>query len=289
MRPPSNLTQPPDETRRSRLVETTPQTGGFTRIELFVVLSVLALLAMFLAPALARTQPESRAARCLNNHRQLCRAWLMYANDNNDRLATSVYYGTSPPTQPTWAAGRMDWLTSSDNTNTVYLTDPQYSILVVYFGKDARLFKCPADQYLSPFQRSSGLTERVRSISQNIYASNNLGTGDSAYAQVTKLSGLLNPKPAETWISIDEHPDSINDSRFWAPYPLTLWSDIPANYHDGGAGFAFADGRGEVHRWQASVLKFRVGYQYPPVSPWANGDADMSWLRYHTPRPPGVN
>ena len=269
-----------------------PKTGrhsAVTLVELLVVLAVLAFSATLLMPALARTQPDSRAARCLNNHRQLCRAWLMYADDHNGELAVNVFEAYLTPTQPTWAAGHLNWLTSEHNTNALYLTDPRYSIMAEYFGKDARLFKCPADQYLSPVQRSMGWKARVRSVSQNIYASNNLGTGESAYAQVTKLSGLLNPKPAETWISIDEHADSINDSRFWAPYPLTLWSDIPANYHDGGAGFAFADGRGEVHRWQASVLKFRVGYQYPPVSPWANGDADMSWLRYHTPRPPGVN
>ncbi len=265
------------------------QPAAFTIVELLVVLAVLALGAMLLVPALARTQPDNRAARCLNNHGQLCRAWLMYTSDNNDRLATSLH-GAPSPSQPTWATGWLDWATSPDNTNTIYLTEPRYSILARYCGKDARLFKCPADHYVSTAQRARGWKERVRSIAQNPYAANgNVQTGPSnpSYAQVTKLNELLNPKPAQTWMSMDEHPDSINDGVLFPPNS-TQWIDVPANYHDGGASVAFADGRVETHRWQASLLNVPVKYMFsaPPVT--AN-DPDLLWLRYHTPRKPGAN
>ncbi len=249
-------------------------------MELLVVLVVLALGAMLLVPALARTQPDSRAARCLNNHGQLARAWLMYAGDNNERLATS-WYGTASQPQPRWASGWLDWTASPDNTNTILLTDPRYSVLARYCGKDARLFKCPADQYLSSAQRARGWKERVRSISQNPYAAtSNVETGpyDPTYAHVTKLTELLNPKPAETWVSMDEHPDSINDGVLFAPNG-TQWIDRPANYHDGGAGVAFADGHVEMHRWQGSLIGV-------PMTP---DDPDLLWLRYRTPRKPGAN
>jgi prepilin-type processing-associated H-X9-DG protein len=260
--------------------------AAFTFAELLVVLMVLALGALLLVPALARTQPDSRAAQCLNNHRQLCRAWLMYASDNNDKLATSLSGGSA--SQPTWAPGWLDWTISSDNTNTVLLTDPRYSILANYFGKDARLFKCPADQYTSLIQRNRGWKGRVRSISQNVYAGNgSSGFGDAGYALVTKLTGLVNPKPSETWISIDEHPNSMNDGAFFAPAPS--WIDLPANYHDGSAGVAFADGHAEMHRWQGIVLTVPViaggVVSIPPVT----NDPDILWLRFRTPRRPGVN
>lgn len=262
--------------------------AAFTIVELLVVLAVLALGAMLLVPALARTQPDSRAARCLNNHRQLCRAWLMYASDNNERLATS-WFGTGTQPQPRWAGGWLDWAVSPDNTNTILLTDPRYSSLAQYCGKDARLFKCPADQYLSSAQRARGYKERVRSIAQNPYAANgNVETGptDQAYAHVTKLTELLNPKPAETWVSMDEHPDSINDGILIPP--STSWVDVPANYHDGGVSVAFADGHVEMHRWQASLLNVPVRYTFsaPTMPP---NDADRLWLRYRTPRKPGAN
>jgi prepilin-type processing-associated H-X9-DG protein/prepilin-type N-terminal cleavage/methylation domain-containing protein len=270
----------PTQTRRSERLNGT-QPAAFTLVELLVVLAVLALGAMLLVPALARTQPDSRAARCLNNHRQLCRAWLMYAGDNNERLATSWYGTTGSQPQPRWANGWLDLTASPDNTNTLLLTDPRYSSLALYCGKDARLFKCPADQYVSSTQLARGWKERVRSVSQNLYAATGnveVGPVDPAYAHITKLTELLNPKPAETWISSDESPLSINDGCLYAPH-ASSWIDKPANYHDGGASVAFADGHVEMHRWQGSLIGV-------PMTP---DDPDLLWVRYHTPRKPGTN
>jgi prepilin-type processing-associated H-X9-DG protein len=170
------------------------------------------------------------------------------------------------------------------------LTDPRYSILANYLGRNARPFKCPADQYLSPPQRNLGWKERVRSVSQNILVGNGNGNTfplDPAYLQVTKLTELLNPKPAETWVSADEHPDSINDGVLFAPR-TTEWIDLPANYHEGGAGVAFGDGHAEIHRWRASVLNVPVRFQFTPVVTPPN-DPDILWMRYHTPRRTGAN
>lgn len=265
---------------------------AFTRLELLVVLSVLVLCGLLLLPALARTQPDSRAFQCLNNHRQLTRAWLMFAADNNDQLATSIHGGEArSPTIPMWAGGWLDWATSPGNTNTIYLSDPRYSILAPYSGKDARLFKCSADQYVSAIQRARGWRERVRSVSQNVYAANGnatAGPSDTSYLQVRKLTGLVNPNPSETWVSIDEHPDSIDDGALFAPQ-FQQWVELPANYHDGGAGVTFADGRAEIHRWQGSVLKFPISFSYFSAFTPAANDPDIQWLRYRTPRRPGVN
>src|ERR1041384_8699368 len=93
-----------------RLATALRQARGFPLIELLVVLVVLALWAMLLAPALSHTQPDSRAFQCLNNHRQLGRAWLMFANDNSDRLVMSYHGGiiaTDPSAAP-WATGWLD-------------------------------------------------------------------------------------------------------------------------------------------------------------------------------------
>jgi prepilin-type processing-associated H-X9-DG protein len=164
--------------------------------------------------------------------------------------------------------------------------------LATYCGKDARLFKCPADQFLSAVQRTRGLKERVRSISQNPYAAtSNIESGpasDPAFVHVTTLTGLLNPKPAETWVSIDEHPDSINDGVLVGP-TTTAWWDLPANQHDGGASVAFADGSAEIHRWQGSVLKYPVTFVVFSSTIQALNDPDLQWLRYRTPRKPGTN
>jgi prepilin-type processing-associated H-X9-DG protein len=262
---------------------------AFTLVDLLAVLAVLALCATMLAPALARTKSDSRVFQCLNNHAQLGRAWRLYAADNNEKLSTTQHGLSS--TYPTWAGGWLDWTASTDNTNTVYLTDRRYAILSPYGGKDARLFKCPADTYASAAQRSRGWSTRTRSMSQNLYVGpGNVESGptDAVFVHVTKLTGLINPAPAETWVTLDEHPDSINDGGFFAPR-IGSWIDLPANYHDGGASLAFADGHTELHRWQTSVLKNPITLavfqgMYVPIS-----DPDVAWLRYRTPRKAGAN
>ena len=87
--------------------------------------------------------------------------------------------------------------------------------------------------------------------------------------------------------SMDEHPDSVNDGAFAVIMPTTVRGvtsgmivDYPASYHNGAAGFSFADGHSEIHKWIGSAIK-------PPVkndSGWLSridaGDSakDIEWL-----------
>ncbi len=64
---------------------------GFTLIELLVVITIIALLAALLLPALARAQAKGQQAACLNNTRQLALAVFMYAGDNGDILLPVAY------------------------------------------------------------------------------------------------------------------------------------------------------------------------------------------------------
>jgi prepilin-type processing-associated H-X9-DG protein len=74
------------------------------------------------------------------------------------------------------------------------------------------------------------------------------------------------PGPALTWVLVDEHPDSINDGLFgmrMPPYTLwprqpAAWDDVPASYHNGACGFAFADGHAEIHKWLDANTKVPI-------------------------------
>ncbi len=85
---------------------------AFTVIELAVVLATLALLGIILVPAMARTGPNSKAVQCLNNNRQLCQAWRMYAADSRDLLVYASDDGTgtsNPLNQYAWVQNRLDF------------------------------------------------------------------------------------------------------------------------------------------------------------------------------------
>jgi prepilin-type N-terminal cleavage/methylation domain-containing protein/prepilin-type processing-associated H-X9-DG protein len=271
---------------------------GFTLVELLVVIAIIAILAGILLPTLAKSKMRAQAIICLNNEKQLTLAWVMYADDHDGKLAynlgenspTMASAGGSPPPPMSvnWANNLLDWSTrQTDNTNAALMVETG---LGLYVDRAAEVYRCPSDHVLSSSQRKAGWTARVRSYSMNAmigdagtFSTSGNNINNPGYVQFFRLTSI--PQPAEIFVFVDEHPDTIDDGYFVNRAYRLEWIDLPASYHGGAACFSFADGHSETHRWLS-------GTTMPPPYPGAAASvmrplssaaelADFYWVISH--------
>jgi prepilin-type processing-associated H-X9-DG protein len=78
---------------------------------------------------------------------------------------------------------------------------------------------------------------------------------DSPWITYGKASSIRAPGPAMLWVLVDEDVNGLNDAAFAFGMESPFWFDAPGTYHNGGCGFAFADGHSESHHWASTASK----------------------------------
>jgi prepilin-type processing-associated H-X9-DG protein len=235
---------------------------------------------------------KAQAAYCVGNSRQLMLAWIQYYGDNNDQLVNNFggLFAANEEKNKTynnWVNDVMTWAVNDPLGNRVDNLDGITQAPFFKYAGNINIYRCAADHYVSAAQSGAGISARPRSYSMNMFFGANrpgdTGTVNntfSDYTQFLKASTIVNP--SQLFVTCDEHPDSINDGFLQTdPHPTsTAWNDLPATYHDGACGFAFADGHAVIHKFRSTTCTILPvlyqTFQGARAVPFAQGGIDAA-------------
>ena len=289
--------------RRKQACRRAPQgRQGFTLIELLVVIAIIAILAAMLLPALARAKQKAQGIQCMNNHRQLCLAWRLYSDDNNDSLVFASTDTGDPNLnyavldKSAWTGAHMDF--DPNNRANWDMTVDMIKRPLWPYAKTPAIYKCPCDT--SMLNVNGVMKPRLITMAMNLYVGGFDGTDGgwawadpfSVFTKYSQISGSASPGPSKTFIFLDMRQDRVNWGNFMTdmsgfpdqPGQYRFTSDLPGFYHDGAAGFSFADGHSELKRWldprttppMATTVVGDPGGQPELMSP---NNPDVAWLQ----------
>ncbi|MBN1508597.1 MAG: prepilin-type N-terminal cleavage/methylation domain-containing protein [Sedimentisphaerales bacterium] len=205
------------------------KTNAFTLIELLVVIAIIAVLMAILLPSLHRAKEQGQRATCLSNVKQLTLAWILYAQENEDRIVNaSTYY--SRPGEPAWIGAR------SQDTDPIEVRRQRLMEGVLYkYCDNVNIYRCPTGI------RGEVLTYAIVDALNG--ATSIPGTKDLMIKRLNQVR-----RQSERFVFIDE--GKISPDSWTVYYDRESWWDAPTVRHGDGTNFSFADGHSDYWKWK---------------------------------------
>jgi len=255
--------------------------GAFTLVELLVVIAIIAILAALLLPAFSQAKQKALSINCLSNLKQLQLCFHLYGSDNADFMPPNSFVYDLSSQQPFPGNAGPSWCTNV----APYQADPSgiTTGLLYQYNSSTGIYRCPADQSTIETPVGAKLSQpRLRSynLSQSINGLSYDGQIAADIPHYSKFTEIRKPTPVDLLVFIDMNQDEIMDTQFGIPvavddwYAYGNWWDVPANRHNQGGNFSFADGHVEHWKWKAPMLVTVPRGAQQPV-------ADSQWNDYN--------
>lgn len=211
---------------------------GFTLVELLVVISIICLLVSLSLPALTQAQRQAEQVHCLANQHQLMLAWLMFADEHDDKLCNPQSWDSDLESY-TKSKELLVCKTDDDGTQR-----NSYAISNLMGGKER--------DGVVPFAR----LHRISQAGNKMVFVDRERQGSDCFWPV-----LWN---AEKWV--------------WRPWSWPPGLQGMTSRHHNGCNAAFADGHVESIRWKDDRTRKLIKGTMADPNEASVGNADLNYL-----------
>ena len=233
--------------------------NGFTLIELLVVIAIIAILMAILMPALNRVKEQGKRAVCLGNMKQLTLTWIMYADENDDKLVNGEAYEGSDGMCPMPTSGRHArelWWTG-DDCHADYMSGGQLpqetQIKAIRAGalypycRDEDLYRCPTG--IRGEMRTYTITDAMNGLYRDGTHNGDVSVRvGRTVLWVKKRTEIVAPGPSYRLVFLDE--GRVTPDSYACHYQNATWWDPPFVRHGDGSNVSFADGHADYWKWK---------------------------------------
>jgi prepilin-type N-terminal cleavage/methylation domain-containing protein/prepilin-type processing-associated H-X9-DG protein len=209
--------------------------GGFTLVELLVVIGIIAVLISMLLPALNRAREAARATKCLSNLRQLAMATMSHCNANKGKFPGP---GAANMPRNDWI-GWVDPVTLDDDPSQPGYIDN--GALAPYLGAKGEVlrafFRCESDDVDVRPQRPPPNHYRYS------YSMNGMLTRAGQYESLPwnvptsfgqKPMRITHVRNSANKIMFAEEDNKSIDDGIWHPFVMDTSTNPPTFYSRGG-------------------------------------------------------